>query len=307
MNGKAAVRDPRHVIGQGDAVLVTGAAGVIGRVVVRVLAEAGMRVVAADRVEADADGAERVMVGDACEARFVEECLTGPEGAVDAVVHLAAFPAPGQASEDVTLVHNVQSAYLVLDGAGRAGVRTAVAASSAAAYGYAWAERDLSPPYAPIDEVQPSVAIDSYGLSKVVTEEIGAFATRRWGIPTTLLRFPFVGHGQRLAARLEQVQEDVGANRRELWTWLDTRDAARAVLAVLTSGLTGHHVLNIAAPDSTTSEPTAELLAKHHPDTAIRGALEPHGSLLDTRLARTLLGFEPEHGWRSVSTGDPAA
>ena len=72
------------------------------------------------------------------------------------------------------------------------------------------------------------------------------------------------------------MREDVGENRRELWTWLDTRDAARAVLAVLTSGLTGHHVLL-------------------------------HGSHFDTTLARTLLGFEPEHRWRSVSTGEPAA
>jgi nucleoside-diphosphate-sugar epimerase len=147
--------------------------------------------------------------------------------------------------------------------------------------------------------VQPSVAIDSYGLSKVVTEEIGAFATRRWGIPTTLLRFPFVGHGERLAARLEEVRDDVGAGRRELWTWLDTRDAARAVLAVLGSGLAGHRVLNIAARDSTTSEPTAGLLAKYHPDTAVRGSLEPHGSLFDTTLAMATLGFEPAYGWRA--------
>jgi nucleoside-diphosphate-sugar epimerase len=293
-NGRAAVRDPARAVGAGDTVLVTGAAGGIGRVVVPVLEAAGMRVVAADRVAAEAG--ERVLVGDMCDAQFVAECLDG----VDAVVHLAAIPSPGQAPEDVTLVNNVQSAYLVLDGAGRAGLRTAVAASSAAAYGYAWAGRDISPPYAPIDEAQPTVPIDSYGLSKVVTEEIGAFATRRWGIPTTLLRFPFVGHGERLAQRLEHVREDVGANRRELWTWLDTRDAAGVVLTLLTSGLTGHHVLNVAAPDSATDEPTAGLLAKYHPGTEIRSPLQPHASLFDSSLARDLVGFEPVHGWRGV-------
>ncbi|GAA1273842.1 NAD(P)-dependent oxidoreductase [Pseudonocardia aurantiaca] len=291
-DGTSGLRDPHREVGVGDTVLVTGAAGVIGRVVVLVLAGAGMRVVAADRVESGAGG--RVLVGDMCDARFVAECLDG----VDAVVHLAAIPAPGQAPEEVTLAHNVQSAYLVLDGAGRAGLRTAVAASSASAYGYAWAERDLSPPYAPIDEAQPCVPIDSYGLSKVMTEEVGAFATRRWGIPTTLLRFPFVGDGERLANRLAQVRDDVGGGRSELWTWLDTRDAARAVLAVLTSGLTGHHVLNIAAPDSSTWEPAAALMAKYHPETSIRGPLEPDASLFDTTLARDLLGFVPAHGWR---------
>lgn len=278
----------------GDVVLVTGAAGGIGRVVVAALVEAGMRVVAADRVAAD--GGERTLVGDVRDPAFVAECLAGP---VDAVVHLAAIPAPGQLPEEDTLGDNVRGAYLVLDGAGRAGVRTAVVASSVAAYGYAWAERDQSPPYVPIDEEQPSVTIDSYGLSKVMTEQVGAFATRRWGIPTILLRFPFVGHGERLAKRLAEVRADVGGSRRELWTWLDTRDAARAVLAALTAGVTGHHVLNIAAPDSTTTEPTAELLARHHPSTVVLGDLPEHGSLLDTASARALLGFETRYGWRT--------
>lgn len=278
----------------GDVVLVTGAAGGIGRVVVAALVEAGMRVVAADRVAAD--GGERTLVGDVRDPAFVAECLAGP---VDAVVHLAAIPAPGQLPEEDTLGDNVRGAYLVLDGAGRAGVRTAVVASSVAAYGYAWAERDQSPPYVPIDEEQPGVAIDSYGLSKVMTEQVGAFATRRWGIPTILLRFPFVGHGERLAKRLAEVRADVGGSRRELWTWLDTRDAARAVLAALTAGVTGHHVLNIAAPDSTTTEPTAELLARHHPSTVVLGDLPEHGSLLDTASARALLGFETRYGWRT--------
>lgn len=286
-------------IGPGDVVLVTGAAGGIGRVVVAALVEAGMRVVVADRVAANggtAVGGERTLVGDVRDPAFVAECLAGP---VDAVVHLAAIPAPGQLSEEDTLGDNVRGAYLVLDGAGRAGVRTAVVASSVAAYGYAWAERDQSPPYVPVDEEQPTVAIDSYGLSKVMTEQVGAFATRRWGIPTILLRFPFVGDGERLAKRLAEVRADVGGSRRELWTWLDTRDAARAVLAALTAGVTGHHVLNIAAPDSTTTEPTADLLARHHPSTVVLGDLPEHGSLLDTSLARQVIGFETRHGWRT--------
>jgi hypothetical protein len=61
------------------------------------------------------------------------------------VVHLAAIAAPGQVPEVETLALNVRGACLILDDAGRAGVKVAVAASSVAAYGYAWAERGLSP------------------------------------------------------------------------------------------------------------------------------------------------------------------
>ncbi|MEV4759588.1 NAD(P)-dependent oxidoreductase [Micromonospora sp. NPDC049559] len=286
-----------------DVVLVTGAAGVIGRVVVPYLAGSGLRVVAADREPFASPKAERIIVGDTRDPAFVEESLRPFGRPVDAVVHLAAIAAPGKLPEDETLVQNVQGAYLVLDGAGRAGVRCAVAASSFAAYGYAWAGRDLSPPYVPIDEEQPSVAIDSYGLSKTMTEQVGAFATRRWGMPTTLLRFPFVGDGDRLAARLAEVRRDVGANRRELWAWLDTRDAARAVYAVLTSGLTGHHVFNVAAPDSATTVPTAELLARYHPTTRVRASLGTFDSLVDSSAVRRVLGFETRYGWRD----DPAS
>ncbi|MEE6263172.1 NAD-dependent epimerase/dehydratase family protein [Plantactinospora sonchi] len=289
----------RHsTLGTDAVVLVTGAAGVIGRVVVPYLAGAGMRVVAVDRSPFASPRAELVLVGDVRDRAFVERSLRPFDRPVDAVVHLAAIPAPGQLPEDETLAQNVQGAYLVLDGAGRAGVRFAVAASSVAAYGYAWAGRDMSPPYVPIDEEQPSVTIDSYGLSKAVTEQVGAFATRRWGMPTVLLRFPFVGDGDRLAAHLDRIRRDVSANRRELWSWLDTRDAANAVHTALTSGLTGHHVFNVAAPDTSTTVPTAELLARFHPGTDVRSPLGEFDSMLDSSAARRLLGFETRHGWR---------
>ncbi|WP_230425552.1 NAD-dependent epimerase/dehydratase family protein [Streptomyces radicis] len=294
-------RDQRRVIGPGDVVAVTGAAGGIGRTTARALVAAGLRVVAVDRRAADGVGAERSLVGDLRDPEFVASALTGPDGPVDAVVHLAAIPAPGFVPDDQTLIQNVHTAFLVLDGAGRAGARTAVAASSVSRYGYAWAGRELSPPYVPVDEAQPTVAVDSYGLSKVLGEEVGAFAWRRWGMPCTLLRFPFVGEGERLAAHLERVRRDPGVNRRELWAWLDTRDAAGAVLAALRSGLTGYHALNVAAPDSASDVPNAELFARYHPATELRAGLGAFGSALDSSAARELIGFRAEHGWRAAS------
>ncbi|WP_049571709.1 NAD-dependent epimerase/dehydratase family protein [Streptomyces sp. SBT349] len=299
--------DPSRVIGPGDTVLVTGAAGTIGRTTVRVLREAGLRVVAADRrPDEEGSGAERTLVGDFRDPGFVAAALGGPDGPVDAVVHLAAIPAPGVVPEDQTLIQNVHGAYLVLDEAGRAGVRTAVAASSMSAYGYAWAGRDLSPPYVPVDEGQATVAIDSYALSKVMSEQVGAFVTRRWGLPCTLLRFPFVGEGPRLDAHLERVRHDPGSNRRELWAWLHTLDAAGSILAVLRSGLTGHRELNVAAPDSSSDIPTAQLFAQYHPTTELRPGIEEFGSSLDSSRATTLLGFTPHHGWRGTPEHSPA-
>jgi nucleoside-diphosphate-sugar epimerase len=284
----------------GGAVLVTGAAGVIGRVVVDELVAAGMRVVAADRVETTAPGVAARLVGDLRDPAFAAACLAGDgAGPVGAVVHLAAIPAPGIVAEHDTLLHNASAAYLVCAEAGRRGVPRIVLASSFSAVGLAWADRDLSPAYVPVDEDHPTLVVDPYGLSKVVTEEIAAYTTRRFGTVTVCLRFPFVGTGARLRDRLAEVHHDPAGNRRELWAWLDSRDAAAAVRAALTTPLAGHHVLNVAAPDTAAFLPTRDLLRTHHPTAEVRADLPAHTGLIDTRRATTLLGFTPRYGWRS--------
>lgn len=298
---------PSAALRPGDTVLVTGAAGVIGRVVVPTLAAAGYRVVATDRAPFDAPEAAVTLVGDTRDADFVASALRaggGPDApVVDGVVHLAAIASPGQVPDDETLAQNVQGAFCVLDGAGRAGVRVAVAASSFSAYGYPWAGRHLSPAYVPVDEAQESVAVDAYALSKLFSEEVGAYATRRYGLATTLLRLPFVGDGERLRAWVETAHRDPGAIRQELWTWLDTRDAAGVVRAVLESGVAGHHVVNVAAPDTTSDVPTAELLARYHPSSRVVRPLDGFASVIDTTAVRELFGFVPVHSWRDALEG----
>lgn len=290
--------------GRGDTVLVTGAAGGIGRFVVTALADAGYRVVGADRERGAADdGCARFVTGDLADADTVTACFTaaaeeaGPPG-LAGVVHLAAYPAPGFVAEDETLRTNVLAAYLVFQEAGRRGVRRIVAASSASAVGLAWADRALHPAYVPVDEEHPDLTVDSYGLSKVMTEQAAAFTTRRWGTDTVLLRFPFVGAGERLRARLDEVRTDPGSNSKELWGWLHTEDAARSVLAALTAGLSGHHVVNVCAPDSAALEPSLDLLSAYHPDTEVRDGFGGHDTFFDTRRSRELLGFVPRHTWR---------
>jgi nucleoside-diphosphate-sugar epimerase len=286
------------------AVLVTGAAGGIGRFVVEELIGAGLTVLAADRVPVEGPDVAVRLVGDLRDPDFVADCVAGPAaesvGGVDAVVHLAAIPAPGIVQEHETLLQNAAPAYLLHTEAGRRGVRRIVAASSFSAVGLAWADRDLSPHYVPVDERHPRLTVDSYGLSMTVTEEIAAFTTRRFGVATVCLRFPFVGAGDRLRHRLDEVHRDPAGNRRELWAWLDSRDAARAVHAALTAPLTGSHVLNVAAPDTTALKQTRELLRAYHPNAELRSDFPDHASLIDTRQASQLLGFTPRHTWRTA-------
>lgn len=290
--------------GEEATVLVTGAAGGIGRAVVADLLAAGYRVVGADRERGDAgEGCAEFVTGDLARAEGVAACFAsarkaaGPAG-LAGVVHLAAYPAPGIVAEDETLRANVLAAYLVFQEAGRAGVPRIVAASSLSALGLAWADRELHPAYVPVDEEHPNLTVDSYGLSKIMSEEAAAFTTRRWGTVTVMLRFPFVGAGERLRERLDSVHHDAAANRRELWGWLHTEDAAASVRAALGAPLEGHHVVNVAAPDSAALEPSLALLAEHHPDARVREGFGGHDGFFDTTRSRELLGFVPRHTWR---------
>lgn len=295
----------------GATLLVTGAAGVIGRVAVPRLAAAGYRVVATDRAPFDAPAAVASLVGDTRDATFVDAALRAGQGpdapAVDGVVHLAAIASPGQVPDDETVAQNVQGAFCVLDGAGRAGVRVAVAASSFSAYGYPWAGRHLSPAYVPVDEAQESVAVDAYALSKLLSEQVGEYVTRRYGLPTTMLRMPFVGSGDRLREWVDLAHRDPGAIRQELWTWLDTRDAVDVARAILESGVAGHHVVNVAAPDTTSDVPTAELLERFHPGSRVTRPLDGFASVIDMTAVRELFGFVPRHDWRTGDALDPAS
>ncbi|MBP0460257.1 NAD-dependent epimerase/dehydratase family protein [Streptomyces montanisoli] len=271
-------------------VLVTGAAGHIGGHVLDALLAAGHEVVATDRVPLDDPRPARVHIGDLRDAELVAAAMDG----VEAVVHLGAIPHPNVDDGSALFAANCLTAHRVLDTAGRTGVRRVVAASSLSALGFAWAPTPQSPRYVPVDEEHPLVVQDPYGLSKVALEEIARATHRRYGTGVVCMRFPFVGAGERLTRHFERVAADPGGrNAAELWGWLDTRDAAEAVRHALDAGLDGCHVVNVAAADTSSPLPTAELLRRYHPGVEVRAELPEHGGLFDVSACAELLGHLP--------------
>lgn len=284
-------------------VLVTGAAGTLGREVVAHLTTLGWSVRADDRMPLDPGPADEVGTGDLLDPEHARAIVAG----MSAVVHVAAIPAPLRGAEQEIFTNNVMSAYQVLDAAGRAGVPRIVYVSSLSALGFAYSDHGASPQQVPVTEEHPFVAEDVYGLSKHLGERIAQSVALASGSTVVSLRFPFLGHGERLRHHLANVRADPGHDRRGLWGWLDTRDAARAVEAAITSPLTGHELFNVVAPDTTSVVPTAELLHKYHPDSVLTEPVEGCRTPFSTVRSRELLGFTPIHAWRGNPAGEGAA
>ncbi|WP_370352097.1 NAD-dependent epimerase/dehydratase family protein [Catenulispora sp. EB89] len=275
-------------------VLVTGAAGLVGRVVTRAFAEHGAAVTALvyeDPGDLAEIGADRVAVGDAGDPNLVREALAD----VDAVVHLAALPTPLHGTALEVFGGNTRATFNVLEEAGRAGVRRAAVASSFSILGLPWAGRTLHPAYVPIDEDTPLQLEDPYGLSKQVDEATSEMMARRHAMDVVALRFPFISDAERAADRLPLLADDPAVGAPELWTYLDVRDAAQAAWLAITVPLQGFHKVFVAAPDTMAPYPTADLLAAHHPDAEVRAPMPGRAAPLDLRAAERLLGFEARH------------
>lgn len=147
------------------AILVTGGAGYIGSHVVRQLGEAGERLVVLDNLSTGFRSAVThgtLVVGDTGDAELVGRVLR--EFDVDTVMHFAAHTiVPESVADPLKYYRNNTCASRNLLGAcQRAGIAHFVFSSTAAVYGI--------PPAGRAAEDSPTVPINPYGSSKLMTE-----------------------------------------------------------------------------------------------------------------------------------------
>lgn len=163
-------------------VLVTGAAGFIGRRLAALLAADGAALVLADRVAFDAGvpGAEHA-VGDLVDAAFVDRLAAM---GFDAVVHLAAtLTVEAERDPGMAYAVTVEALRRSIAGARRTRPRV-VFASSIAVFGGALPETVG-------DDLRPTPAT-TYGTYKAMAELLLADATRRGEVDGRSLRLPIV-------------------------------------------------------------------------------------------------------------------
>jgi UDP-glucose 4-epimerase len=282
-------------------IAVTGGSGKLGRGVIAWLERAGYRVVNLDR--APAPGGPSRPTGfieiDLTDAGEVIDALSGVEerfDSLDAVIHLAAIPAPGLATNVATFRNNMLASFNVFEAARKAGIKRIIHASSETVLGLPF---DVPPPYLPVDEEYPAVPNSTYSLVKHL-EETMAIQLCRWDpeLSVTGLRFSNVMDGSEYGG-FPAFDADPQARKWNLWAYIDVRDAGQAVQKALETRGPGYETFIIANADTVMSRSTSSLAAEVFPGVPVTKELGEHETLLSIDKARRLLGFEPQFSWRS--------
>jgi nucleoside-diphosphate-sugar epimerase len=293
-------------------ILVTGAAGLLGRFVVDELLRSGARIRGLDRRQGDA--AIEWHVGDVTDPALAAAAVKG----ADAVMHIAAIPNIWSGDGQTIMRVNTLGTYTVLDAAEAAGIKRMVFCSSDSVAGYTVREGRMLPPrYAPLDLDHPLLATDPYAMSKVLGEQLCRCYAHR-GMAIAALRTVFVAYPEmegeikaRAAApdlyRGPAVGGPSAAGGGPLHHHIDPRDLARAFRLALELPMRpgGFEAFYLSAQVTLSPEPTLDRLRRLHGDAvAIRNpalyAAQPFAPLYDLSHAAGRLGFVAEHDQRAL-------
>ncbi|MET3367266.1 UNVERIFIED_CONTAM: nucleoside-diphosphate-sugar epimerase [Jeotgalibacillus campisalis] len=278
-------------------IAVTGGSGKLGRSVVRRLTQDGHEVLNMDRAGTRGRGYVNVDLRNYGQVLDVVLGLDDQHDGLDAIVHLAAIPAPGLAPDAAIFENNMVSTYNVFQAARRAGIKKVVYASSETVLGLPF---DIEPPYIPVDEEYAARPESTYSLVKHLEEQM-AIQMTRWDpeLGITALRFSNVMDPEDYDA-FPSFDSDATLRKWNLWGYIDARDGALAVVRALEHAEPGFEAFIIAAADTVMGRSSAELAAEVFPGVEVLKELGEHETLLSIDKARRLLGFEPEHSWRNV-------
>lgn len=271
-------------------IAVTGGSGRVGRAVISMALTRGDSVVSIDRANPDGNEAQSNITyiqADITDYDAFENALRG----CDALVHMAAIPAPGHHPDHEVHNNNVTGSYNALRAAVEVGIQRVCQASSvnATGLGYSrWPRFD----YFPLDEEHPTYNEDPYSLSKWICEEqANSFARRYEKMTISSLRFHWVVSDRATAVQATGYSQTDSAVK-NLWGYTHFDSAARACLLSLSADIKGHEVFYITAPDTIADMLSLELKQKFFPDVPVRGDLSGHKSFFNSGKAERLLGWK---------------
>ena len=285
-------------------ITVTGGRGRLGKYVVREL-KGAHQVLVLDRSPPGFD--EEGAAVDVLDGEALATALAGEE----IVVHLAAIDRSVARSPEEVIETNVRGTWNVFHAAQSKGVRRVILCSSSSALGLDDTNPGMPPLYLPIDEGHPTRPTATYGLSKLIGEQIAASFARAGEIEVLILRPVYVAFPEMLPFLLGKPGGDPEREaepRPWLRAYVAPEDAARAFRLAAERGYAGIETFHIAAADTFIEEPTLDYIRGlygalppvHKPE--LYGA-EPRASAWDIEHARRALGWRPSTSWEELRKG----
>lgn len=285
-------------------IVVTGAAGKIGRWVVRVLLDAGNEVIASDKKLREESASQNFIQADLRDYGQACQLIMG----ADAVVHLAAFPTDVRNTSQKIFENNMLVNFNVFEACKDWNIPKIVWASSETVLGYPFTMEQLR--YAPIDEDHPVVAKSSYAMVKLLSEHLAGMYHSLVRNQIVALRFANIYEPDeytKIPSHWSEQEKD--HQKKNLWAYCDVRDAAQACLLALQKNNLNSSVFHITAADTIMNEPSEDLIRRFFPGLSLKRPLQGYETCMAINKARNVLGYTPQYSWRNVlhEDGKPKA
>ncbi|MBM7691453.1 nucleoside-diphosphate-sugar epimerase [Peribacillus deserti] len=281
-------------------VVVTGAAGKIGRWTVRTLLDAGHEVVASDKKLREEVASRDFVQAELRDYGQVCQLLQG----CDAVVHLGNIPTDVRNTSQAIFENNMLVNFNILEACKDFKIPKLVWASSETVLGYPFEAAQLS--YLPVDEEHPTIIKSSYAMAKRLTENLSQMFHKLTKTQIVALRFANMYEPDEYEKipimHWNEQQKDI--QKKNAWAYCDVRDASTACLLAIEKDNLGFEIFHITAPDTIMPDLSQDLVKKYFPDVTLKKDVKGHETLMSIDKAKDVLGYEPRYTWRNVLNND---
>ena len=297
------------------AILVTGAAGYIGRFLVNELVQQGHEVVAVDLQPAPAGlppelpSSVSLELGDVTDKAAMKALVDRQP--LTAIIHLAGLVTMAcERNPDACMRVNLGGTHNMLDAARDAGVPRFVFASTISVYG-----PDVEQPM--VEGVTPAEPLTWYGQSKILGEQLGLYYQRRWGLDFRAARMAAIVGPSRVAAGSATMYTSLILERAALGQRYEidvdpeagtpvlyARDCARGLAALATAEAAPRRIYHLSTGLVTASE-LVELAKSRVPDADLVFDTDPllgPVSKISAKWDLSIKAAEEDLGWKPAFT-----
>lgn len=271
-------------------VIVTGAAGKLGRAVTASLHAAGHAVTGIDLRIPD-ESPVPIRVGSLLDREATYGLLEGG----DTLVHLANHPNFSLGDAQRVFNENVTMDMNVFQAAAELGFRKIVFSSSIQVFsgeGDRGGVARFELPYLPADSDYPPRPGNPYALSKQAGELLLKYFAEHGIAEAIAVRFPYLLRPEDAQERLARPHRGRG-RRNELYSFLLLPDAGSLVRCLLEATLPGFRTYFVAARANLRAATATELVASDYAGVPVRGTPADWQGLTDLRRVTAETGWEP--------------